>query len=121
MKFEKGHKLSKGRPLGSHNKRTVAFFETIQAEGFDPAKAILELYEESKRSLEFCNREERPLYIKLALDAAKEIASYCYPKLKSVEHVKPNKFDELSNEERLALAREAIKVLELEAAKDESS
>lgn len=121
MTFVKGNKLSNGRPKGVPNKRTVAFFETIQEAGFDPAKAMLDVYEDAKKSLDYCNREERPIYLKLAFDAAKEIASYCYPKLKSIEHSKPNPLDGMTPEQKLEAMRQAVLLLEGEVKKDGSS
>lgn len=112
--------VGSGRTVGTPNKRTVAFYQSILESDFDAAKAILNVHNEALKSLEYCNREERVMYLGIMLKAASEIAQYCYPKLKSIEHKKENQMDGMSIEEKLQVMRKAVAMLELEAMKDQS-
>lgn len=111
MGFEKGHKLAKGRIKGSKNKRSLEFQEALDRHNFNPAEALFDLYTKAMVGVDHGNRNEKPLYLKIAADLAKEMASYVYPKLRSVEHIdsndetKTNQAREMLNLDDQALAK----------------
>lgn len=70
-KFQPGHKLSKGRPLGSTNKRRS--IELLCEEmGFDPFALLIETAKDP------CAKDQ--------FFALKELCQYLEPKKKSLEH-----------------------------------
>jgi hypothetical protein len=106
-----------GRPAGSLNKRTQRFAQLIEEYGFDAAEQFVWIYSEAKEK--YLKRGDMRA-LNTALDAAREIASYCFPKLKSVEHIKVNPMQGLSPQQRLEMLDEAKKILELEIKANES-
>lgn len=122
----------KGRPKGSLNKRTLDFLETLEEENFDPARAIIECYREAwtiykgyaeiyqaiwdKRLAQ--NEKSPPpedkadKYLKIALDSATDLAGYAYPKMKSVEHQKPDQLEGMTPVQKLEALKELVKALE---------
>lgn len=132
MAFEKGHKLSIGRPVGSINKRSVAFYEAIQKEGFEIAKELVEIHRKAMKVYDnygtiyeaiedariqkgvqaFPTEDKADKYLKIALDAAKEIAAYSIPKLKSVEHTTNNPLEGMTPDQRLEAMKQAVLLLE---------
>jgi ketol-acid reductoisomerase len=131
--FKPGNKLSTGRAKGAVNKRTIEFRATLEREGFDPAMAMLEIYKEAKKTYDnyaviydqliankikagdpFPVEDKADKYLKIAADMVKDISSYCYPKLKSVEQTKQNPLDDMTAEQKLETMREAVKMMERE-------
>lgn len=133
--FQPGNKLSKGKPKGSLNKRTITFLETLEKEDFNPAAALIEIYREAKKTYDnygiiyqaieeardakgqnsFPTEDKADKYLKIALDAAKDLASYSYPKLKATEQKQDDPLKDMSPEQKLEAMRHAVSVLELEA------
>lgn len=70
MPFAKGHKLAKGRPKGSPNKR-VSVWETCEEMGLDPFKEMARIAGDRADPNQF--------------NALKELAQYLEPKKKAVE------------------------------------
>lgn len=101
-----------GRIPGSRNKRSLEFQATLEKHNFNVAEALLSLYQEAMKGLEYGNREERPIYLKIAADLAQNMASYSYPKLKAVEMQKDTVVDVMSPQQKLAAMREAVALLE---------
>lgn len=117
--FKPGHTLSSGRPVGAVSRRRQEFNDALERHNFDPAEALLELYNTAINSHELGNREEKPVYLKIAADLAKEIAGYCYPKLKSVEHTKVTALDGMTIEQKLEAMKQAVLMLEAQVKQDE--
>ena len=65
-----------GRPKGSRNKRTVELVELLAERfpGYDPVAAMAEM------------ANDPSLDDSLRLSASKEVAKYCRPQLKAIEH-----------------------------------
>lgn len=120
-RFQLGNKLSKGRPPGSKSKRSLEFQRVLEEYEFDSAEALLDIYEVASSCFNYANREEKPIYLKLALDAAREIASYSYPKLKSIERKPTNALEGMSPQEKLQAMKQAVLLLEGEIKKSGSS
>lgn len=136
--------IGRGRPPGARNKRTVEFLDVLEAEGFDPARALIELYREARKVYDnygtiydaICDaREEKARetglinvppedkadkYLKIAMDAAKELASYAYPRLKAIEKATISPLDGMTAAQKLEAFKQAIPLLEAQA-KAESS
>jgi hypothetical protein len=136
MAFTPGHKLSKGRPKGTVNKRTMEFRSVLEANNFCPVTAMIECYQEAKRLFDnygtiyeaICEArliendkngsyptplvDEGHKYLKIAGDMAKDIASYTYPKLKSIEQSKPDPLEGMTTQQRLEAMKQAVKLLE---------
>ena len=131
----------RGRPPGARNKRTVEFMATLEREGFDPAMALIECYREARKTYDnygtiydaicdantqkgqhFAPPEDRAdKYLKIAADIAKDLASYAYPKLKSIEKKDDNHLKDMSPTQRLEAMRHAVQMLELQIKKDNGS
>jgi hypothetical protein len=77
-----------GRPRGARNKRTIEFMEVLEKRDFCPATALIECFLEAKKNYESCQDpldEVAHRYLRIAADIAKDLTSYAYPKLKSIE------------------------------------
>lgn len=123
---------TRGRPKGALAYRSYEFLRALHDNDFDAASELITIYREAKKTydnyaviyeaLEDARTEQgqNPIptedkadkYLKIALDAVKEIASYTYPKLKSIEHQAPSPLDGMTNQQKLDAMREAMKVLE---------
>ena len=103
MGFAKGEKEFKkgqgGRPKGSKNKRTQEAHAIAEQYGFNAIEALIHCYKEAMIQYEYYKElllqgRVSPMedngkdYLKTASANAKEIASFIYPKLKSVERIK---------------------------------
>ena len=113
----------KGRPPGVRNKRTLEFAAVLEAAGFCPATALMDCYKTAmQKFIQECEKEDTgktsPMessaakYLKIAADNASDLASYSYPKLKSLEVKKDNPTDGMSPEQKLEAARLMVQVLE---------
>src|SRR5271156_5763183 len=122
MAFEKGNKLAigHGRPAGSINRHNRAFKEALIKNNFDVCEALLWIYKEAVMNYQSAdeNRERIP-YLRMALDAAQDIAGYVMPKLKAVEVIQEKPSELLNPIEKLAIAKESIPMLEEQAKKYE--
>jgi hypothetical protein len=125
MGFQKGNKLSgsrKGRP----NKLSLTAAIKLSEIDYCP---IEKLVEASKISLvQFAEELEKlnsgrysPMeskasqYLKIFLEANRELASYVHPKLKSIEQTKaPNPLDGLPDEKRLELMEAALNTFKIQ-------
>lgn len=116
-KFEVGHAKLGGRVVGSPNKRTLDFQRTMQEANFDVATALLEIHRKAMYYEQHAKQESKSYFLKIALDAAKEIASYTYPKLKSVEHKQSNMLEGMTAEQKLEAMKQAVAMLEAETKK----
>lgn len=67
-------------------------------------------------SLEFASPTEDNAhkYLKIAADIAKEIASYSFPKLKSIERPKNSPLDGMTPQEKLQAMKQAVLMLEMQ-------
>jgi hypothetical protein len=117
----------------------------LEAEGFDPAKALVECYREAKKtydnygliydaisdartarneadgSFAAPTEDNAHKYLKIAADIAKDLASYAYPKLKSVEQQRVSSTEDMTAEQKLEAARMMVKILEQEVKPDDQS
>lgn len=132
MPFQPGHKLSKGKPKGSVHKRTQSFLDVLERENFCAATALIETYREARKIYDnyaviydaieelradkglMPTEDKADKYLKIALDAAKDLAGYSFPKLKAIEQQKNNPLKDMSPEQKLEAMRHAVSVLELE-------
>jgi len=53
-------------------------------------------------------------YLKMAIDANKELCSFVNPKLKSIEQTKTDHLSDMSPEQKLEAAKQAVRMMELE-------
>ena len=109
-----------GRTPGTLNKRTLEFKQTLEKHNFNPAEALLELYAKAQEGMEYGNREERPIYLKIAADLVKEIAAYSYPRLKAVEVKRENQLEGMTPEQKLEAMKQAVALLESQVKPTES-
>lgn len=70
MKFQPGHKLAKGRKVGSKNKDILGLRDIITKGLRDPLEVLAELCDDTDKNIR--------------LAAAKALAPYKYPQLRSV-------------------------------------
>lgn len=111
MKFEKGNKLSVGRPKGVPNKRN-SFRESLEQHGVSIPDRYFELLTMAMEDLDRSNEEQRPQYYSIVSGLLKEMAAYSFPKLKSVEHKNANPLDGMTFEEKLEAMKQAVKMME---------
>lgn len=120
MPFTGGHKLSKGRRPGAINKRTQDAISRLEAANFCPITALLDghkiamqqfveeldLVASNRRSpMESCAAQ----YLKMAIDCARELAAYSYPKLKAIEVTKPGSpIEGMTDEQQLEAMKHAV-------------
>ena len=127
MAFPVGHKKIGGRVKNVPNKRTASFLEILERENFCPATALIHIYRESMKNYDNLRAvgligsnqilgvpSEADRYLKTALDAAKDIASYSFPKLKAIEQSKPSPTDGMTQAEKLAVMKHYVAALEHE-------
>jgi hypothetical protein len=83
-KFKVGQKKppGSGRKKGAINKREQEVKDKIEASGYDPIEAMIEIGRIATEEKDYI----------LSLAAAKELAQYIYPKRKSVEHTTDGSF-----------------------------
>lgn len=129
MAFQPGHKHSKGRVPGAVNKRTAEAYETLRANNFDPIKALMDGHQIAmarfveELDLVASNRlspmeSSAPQYLKMAIDCAKDLASYAFPKLKAIEQIKADPLSEMTPQQKLEAMRMAVAHLEAQVKKD---
>lgn len=82
-----------GRKPGTPNKASLGVFEKAEAEGCDP---ILFLCAVIQRNQEVLGASAADVEIDHQIAAAKELASYMYPKRKAIEHSGPDGTDLLA-------------------------
>jgi hypothetical protein len=122
----------RGRPLGSRNKRTVEFLELLEAKDFCPASALMDVYKiamekfisevEKEDSGRISPMESNAAkYLKIAADNASDLATYAYPKLKSIEQKRVNATEGMTIEQKLEAARLMVQLLERESNGPEST
>lgn len=135
MPYKPGHKKIGGRTKGTPNKRTLEFRSVLEANCFCPATALIEIYNDAREiykgysviytaiqsaksvaaGFDVPLEDKAHIYLKIAADAAKDLAAYTYPRLKSIEHNQGNSLDGLTPEQKLELAKQAVKYLEAQA------
>lgn len=114
MGFQKGHKLSKGKPKGSLSKRSLDYAEALASNNFNPALALLDVYNKAMIAYESASPDNKASYLSIASQAADRMQPYVYPKLSSIEVKQSNPLEGMSPQEKLELMREAIKSVEQE-------
>jgi hypothetical protein len=121
-------KRSAGRPPGSRNRRTIEFLEILEARGFCPASALMDVYKiamekfisevEKEDSGRISPMESNAAkYLKIAADNASDLATYAYPKLKAIEQKRVNETEGMTIEQKLEAARLMVQLLEREVQK----
>lgn len=116
-------KTHPGRPLGSRGRRTIEFLERLEAAGFCPATALMDIYKIAmEKFIVECEKEESgrisPMesnaakYLKIAADNASDLASYAYPKQKAIEQKRISATDGMTPQEKLEAAKSIVCVLE---------
>lgn len=135
--FQPGHKLSKGRKPGTVTVRRFRFEEIMAKNNFCPATALMEIYAEAKKvydnygtiyaaleqAREAKGMDIRPTedksdkYLKIALDAAKDLAGYAYPKLKAIEQTPNRVTDGMTPEQKLEAMKQYVAALEAQIKK----
>lgn len=117
----------------------------LEAEDFDPAKALIECYREAKKTYDnygiiyeaISEARERQndatgqfaaptednahKYLKIAADIAKDLASYAYPKLKQIEQKKADHLKDMTPEQKLEAMKHAVAALEAQVKKPDGS
>ena len=114
-KFQVGHKFSTGRPKGSPDKRTLKFQEVLEANGYNPALALLELQREAYQNYQRGD-DKAQAYFKDACNLAMDIAGYVFAKPKAIEITTNNAMEGMTPEQRLEAMKQAVLMLEREVA-----
>jgi hypothetical protein len=94
-----------GRPKGAVGKRTTEFLSVLEKNNFNVAQALVDCYQKAIKTYDnygviydaICDakaekegwsapvEDHAHKYLKIAVDVAKDLASYSYPKLKAME------------------------------------
>jgi hypothetical protein len=107
MGFEVGNS---GRPKGVPNKISTKFAETMRKHGFNVAEELLDRYNDARQNQDHL----------LATRILIEMAQYVYPKLKSIDMQTNPALEGMTTQQKLEAFREAVKMLEIEAKKDDA-
>lgn len=137
MTFQVGRKKTGGMQKGTIKQRTLKFNEIMEKHNFCAATALIEIYTEAKKvydnygtiyqaleeAREAKGMDIRPTedkadkYLKIALDAAKDLAGYSFPKLKAVEQSKPSITEGMTPEQKLEVMKQYVAALETQVKK----
>lgn len=120
MGFQPGNRLAKGRPIGSLNKRTSELISKLEEANFDPAGELIDCYAEARKAYKKLGSDDGLGYLKIASDIAKDLAGFCYPKIKAVEQIKGNILDGMSSHDKLEAMKQAVAMMESQVKADES-
>ncbi len=113
--FKKGQAPGPGRPKDSISRRSLQFADVMIKAGFDPAKGLIEAYNNAKHLYETAlDPAMKATANGQMLLAADKMAPYVYPKLSSIEVKKENHLDKMTPKEKLEAMKQAIKMLESE-------
>lgn len=121
MPLKPGHKLSPGRKKGSKNLRTLEFLEVLAQHNWNSAKALIHIHNEAIENYyeykqRFLDNRTSPMednastYLKIALGAAQDLASYEYPKQKAIEK-NVNVTVEQNQEQTVGLLYDKVKAI----------
>lgn len=105
---------SGGRQKGTLNKRTLEFASVLKEHNFCPASAMIDVYNRAIEAFELADTKEAPAYLSTASSMASGLASYAYPKLKSIDYSKSHDLAGMTAEQRLEAMRHAVRMLELQ-------
>ncbi len=129
MGFEKGHKLSPGRALGSKNRRTQMIEEIVEKIGIDPFEILMLMakgdwqglgYDSEVYVMENAQGSTKIGYTispEMRLQAAKEASAYLYAKKKETDPITVPSISDMNIEEKkqfLIKAKEQLRKLELQ-------
>ena len=103
-----------GRPVGVVDKRISDFRAYMAKNNFNLGETYLELLQIARESHEYGNREEKPVYLKIAVDIVNNIADRLQPRLKAIEHRKESPLEGMTPEQKLEAMRSAVALLERE-------
>ena len=101
-----------------------SFWQTINEKGFNPAQELINNYKIAMESFiheqeQMANHTLSPMegkahvYLKMAQDAASQLASYAYPKLKSMELSQSNQLNDMTKEQKIEMLKSALEQLEM--------
>lgn len=113
----------KGVPNRNTEKRSTYLIATLEKNDFSPAAELIKTYRDARQMFENYDisglekDDHRHLYLKIALDAVKELASYSYPKFKSVEVKQIDPLEHMSVPEKIEALKKALSFLTDEPSK----
>ena len=126
MTFTPGHTLSTGRPPGSLNRRSQQVIDVLERECFCPASKFIDLYgialakfteevakEDSGRISPMESSAAK--YLKIACDQVAHLATYAYPRLKTIEQVQASPLEGMNVQDKLEALKQAVRALEAQA------
>lgn len=113
-----------GKPKGAISKRKRSVLDTVERLGIDPFEVLLLFAKGDWRALGYesekfiVSQNDHGVYEKFTIDpsvrakCAAEAIQYIVPKLKSVEHTRPNALEGMTPEQRLEAMKQAVAMLE---------
>lgn len=126
MPFQKGRIKTGGQIKGQKKSQTLHFREVLIKHNFCAASALIECYKDARKVYDnygtiydaICEARERSgkyptddkahLYLKIASDIAKDLASYSYPKLKQIEFQESSQWKDMAALQRLEFAMNLV-------------
>lgn len=117
MPFETGHKKYGGKRVGSVNKRTKEFETLLAHHDFCPASAQIDVYRKAEMQYESADQEQNTdlalKSLKIMSETSRDLCSYAYPKLKTIDYKKSSEWVNLTTLEQY----KAVSVLQEELKK----
>jgi hypothetical protein len=110
--FQKGHKLSQGRPPGSLSKRSEAFLDTLSKAGINPVEVLIEGLNNAREGFKNSIPEDMVTWNAQIINTAEKILPYVFPKLSSIEVMDVGEFANMTDAQKLETLKKAIPILE---------
>jgi hypothetical protein len=107
--------IGAGRPKGALNRKTKEFQALLNERGFSVGEAYLELFDEALKQYKKTDSFDphaSGVFLKILFDITKEIAAHSLPKLKAIETAEDAPLEHLTEEEKLAVAKNYVAQLE---------
>ena len=97
------------RPAGVPNRNSLEFRAALKKKNFNVPEALMWCFEQAKERFLLAEKDaDAASFLNIATTNAKEMASFCFPKLRSTEHSKDN--SDVPLEKQIEALEELLKI-----------